>query len=141
MNDFAKWSGLSVADARIGLEGVQASLVHQVVEGKTFWFPPSKAVDRSRERHQPHICFRSTTIRRPDSGSECHHQQAERRQASAMGNALSHIVVVGGRIVGTWKRRVERGALAMKTDIFERLTKAEDRAVSAAIHSTANSPV
>ena len=58
---------------------------------------------------------------------------------SAMGNALSHIVVVGGDIVGTWKRRIDRNALGMKTDIFERLTKAEDRTISPAIHNATTS--
>src|SRR5262245_55797555 len=36
VNDFAKWSGLTVSDARSGLEGVQSGLVHEVISGKAF---------------------------------------------------------------------------------------------------------
>lgn len=41
VQDFAKWAGLTVADARIGLEEVKQKLRQKVVEGRTYWFPPS----------------------------------------------------------------------------------------------------
>lgn len=134
VNDFAKWSGLTAADARIGLEGVQLKLVHEVVEGNTFWFSPSKATVSAQAAPTAHLL---SIYDEYVSGYKDRSAIINRRNAarlSAMGNALSHIVVVGGHIVGTWKRRIERDALVMKTDIFERLAQAEDRAISAAIH-------
>ena len=38
MQDFAKWSGLTVTDARSGLEAVQAQLDREMVDGQTYWF-------------------------------------------------------------------------------------------------------
>ena len=38
VQDFAKWSGLTLADARTGLEAISAQLQHEVVGGRTYWF-------------------------------------------------------------------------------------------------------
>jgi len=51
---------------------------------------------------------------------------------TALGNALSYIVVVDSQIVGTWKRTLGKGAVVIETDLFTRLTKAQNRAVGAA---------
>jgi hypothetical protein len=46
LQDFAKWSGLTVADARSGLEAVKAQLQSDVVGDEAYWFlaaaPPAK---------------------------------------------------------------------------------------------------
>src|SRR5262249_26409370 len=36
--DFAKWSGLTLTDARTGLETARAHLQHEVVGEQTYWF-------------------------------------------------------------------------------------------------------
>ncbi len=38
-HDFAKWSGLTVADARLGVEGAGRALESQEIDGKTYWSP------------------------------------------------------------------------------------------------------
>jgi hypothetical protein len=38
VHDFAWWSGLTVTDARAGLEGVKSELESEDVDGRTFWF-------------------------------------------------------------------------------------------------------
>ena len=51
---------------------------------------------------------------------------------SALGNALSYIIVVDGQIVGTWKRTLRKDAVVIKTNLFTRLTQSENRAVAVA---------
>jgi hypothetical protein len=134
INDFARWSGLTVADARIGLEGVQPRLVQEVVEGKTFWSSPSKGAASSHTSPTAHLL---SIYDEYVSGYRDRSAIINRRNAarlSAMGNALTHIVVVDGHIVGTWKHRMAGDAVVIKTDIFERPTRLEDRAIRAAIH-------
>src|SRR5690242_18357747 len=48
VRDFAWWSGLTMADARAGLEMVGADLGHEEIAGQTYWFPDSlsPAIDR-----------------------------------------------------------------------------------------------
>ena len=54
----------------------------------------------------------------------------------AMGNALTSIVVVNGQITGQWKRRVEKGTAVIRTELFDRLTKAEHQALEAAVQAS-----
>ena len=43
--DYAWWSGLTVADARAGIAMVTPSLLHAVVDGTTYWFAKSSGDD------------------------------------------------------------------------------------------------
>lgn len=52
---------------------------------------------------------------------------------SALGKALTHVVVVDGRVVGTWKPAIERRVTGAVLDLFRRLTRAESRAVDGAV--------
>jgi hypothetical protein len=56
------------------------------------------------------------------------------QQLIAMDNALNSIVVVDGRIVGTWKRTIRKRDVLVEVNIIERLDDAEGRAVTSAIH-------
>lgn len=55
----------------------------------------------------------------------------------AMGAALTSIVVVDGQIRGTWKRKIDTGTVDVTIQMFDPLTKAEDRAVDAALRGYA----
>jgi DNA glycosylase AlkZ-like len=53
-------------------------------------------------------------------------------QLSALGNALSYVIVVDGQIVGTWRRTFSKDAVVIEPKLFSRLTQAENRAVASA---------
>src|SRR5213078_2598445 len=46
VQDFVWWSGLTVADARAGIESLKSQLVQEVIDGQIYWFsastPPAK---------------------------------------------------------------------------------------------------
>src|SRR5882762_3244269 len=44
LNDYAWWSGLTVADAKDGLEIVKTQLDHEIVEGSTYWMAQNRSV-------------------------------------------------------------------------------------------------
>jgi hypothetical protein len=131
VQDFAKWSGLTVSDARRGLEGVKAQLRHEVVDGKEYWLSTSAA---STEDISPTAYLLSIydeyisgyKDRSAVGGAEVG------AKLTSMGNDLSNIIVVDGQIVGTWKRALRRDAVVIETNLLTRLTRAENRAVSLA---------
>src|SRR5713101_5545905 len=51
LQDFVWWSGLTAADARVALELVKSQLMHEVVDGQTYWFststPPAKDLSQA----------------------------------------------------------------------------------------------
>ena len=49
LNDFAWWSGLTVADAKAGVQMLAGDLVHADVDGKRYWLAPSKTPPKRGE--------------------------------------------------------------------------------------------
>lgn len=131
VHDFAKWSGLTVSDARRGLDTVQEELAHETVEGTMYWFPPSSTPGR---RDSPTVDLLSiydeyiSSYR--DRSAVANPEYAHR--LGALGNALTAVVLLDGRIVGTWKRTLHTASVAIETDIYPHLSRTQREAVAAA---------
>jgi hypothetical protein len=120
VHDFARWSGLSVAAARQGLEGVQPELEPIESGGRQHWMPPSRA---SRSAGQPAALLLSvydeyisgyrdrTAIGRDEDA----------KKLGALGNALLHVVVLDGQLAGSWTRSFERERIVIDIRPFARL--------------------
>ncbi|HKV99880.1 MAG TPA: winged helix DNA-binding domain-containing protein [Vicinamibacterales bacterium] len=132
-HDFAKWSGLTLADARQGLEGAGRALASEVIDGRMFWVaargagqaPPRAATAHLLSIYDEYI---SGYKDRRDIIAASHAARLR-----AMGGALTAIVIVNGRVVGTWKRRLQKKTLVVDVSYFVPITKAERGAVTAAI--------
>jgi hypothetical protein len=131
--DFAKWSGLTLADARTGLEATSTHLQHEVVGEQTYWFSASK---RSK-RAIPLTAFLLSIYDEYVSGYKDHSAAVDEENSvrlRALRNALTNIIVVDSQIVGAWKRTLKKDAVVIETNLFSRLTRAANRAVAAAAH-------
>jgi hypothetical protein len=129
--DFAKWSGLTVADARNGLAAVGAELRRDVVEGKAYWSggPPPARRGGAPTAHLLSIYDEYMSSYR-DRSAMC--EPAHAKRLVAMGNALAYVVVVNGQIAATWRRTFERRAVHLQITPFRTLDAPERRAVEAA---------
>lgn len=131
VQDFAKWSGLTVADARIGLEGVKQELHQKVVEGRTYWLPRGSRRPASASPTAYLLSIYDEYI----SGYKDRSAIVEPGHATklvGMGNALTSVIVLDGQIAGTWKRRLESKEVTVETNFFDRPTNAGRQAVAAA---------
>ena len=131
VHDFAKWSGLTVADAQSGLEAVKARLEHELVAGQTYWFSESKRSEKLHSR----TAFLLSVYDEYISGYKDRSAIVDAKHATtliAMGNALNYVIVVSGQIVGTWKRTVSKEAVIIEKNLFKPLTQPENRAVASA---------
>lgn len=131
VQDFARWSGLTIADARRGLEDVKADLVEEVVGDRHYWLPAATAagVNGSPKIHLLSIYDEYI------SGYKDRSAIADREASArlfAMGNALQYLIVVDGLIAGTWRRTLIKSMAIVETNLFRKLTESEDRAVAAA---------
>jgi len=127
--DFQWWSGLSPADARAGLAAVQSTLASTVIDGRAYWHGEDVvAKPRSSAFLLPAfdeylIAYRH---RAAVLGPKCV------KRLNAGGGMLSPCVVLGGRVVGTWRRSLARAAVAIELDLFEEPTRREHQAIAAA---------
>jgi winged helix DNA-binding protein len=131
VQDFSKWSGLTVADARNGLEEVGSTLRRDVVEGKVYW---SADAPPARRRGAPtaHLLsiYDEYMSAYQDRSAMC--DPAHAKRLVGMGNALAYVVLVNGQIAGTWRRTFDRRTIRLHITPLRTLNAAERRAVDAA---------
>ena len=123
---------LTVADARNGLATNEATFESEHIDGKTYWSaaPSVPLTERGSTAHLVSIYDEYVSGYKDRSAIV---SATNGTRVMAMGNALTSIVVVNGQIRGTWRRRIDKGTVEVSIAMFDRLTKAEDRAVNAAL--------
>jgi hypothetical protein len=123
LRDLAKWSGLTIADARRGLEAVRGQLEQEVASGQEFWFAASAL---PRKGGSPQVLllpnYDEYTIGYRDHSAVF---DLSRRFDLVYG----HVLVIDGRVVGTWRRTLQKTEVVIQTNTFAPLSKAESRAV------------
>jgi hypothetical protein len=133
VHDFAKWSGLTIADARNGLEAIKTRLEHVKMDGQEYWFSnPGSPV-----KTESPAAYLLSVYDEYISGYKDHRFTVEEHIASnlwAMGNALTYIIVLNGQVIGTWKRKITKKDVAIETNHFRPLAEPELQAVRAAAH-------
>ena len=131
LQDFVWWSGLTVADAKTGLEMVTSQLMHEVIDGQTYWF--STSVSPAKDLSQTVYLlpnFDEYIVGYTDRSAifDASHTQ----HLDARGNVLfQHTIVLSGRVVGTWKRTLKKDEVILTPSLFTTLTKDETRALAA----------
>ena len=127
LQDFAWWSGLTTKDARAGLEMVKSRFIQEVIDGQNYWLASSLSDAKDR----------LPTVNLLPVYDEYMVAYKDRRAAldptfaKQAGNGIfSPAIVVDGRIVGNWKRRLKKDAVIITPSFFAKLNKAETRALA-----------
>ena len=114
--DFANWSGLTVREARAALAAVSPE-------------PPRASPAKLPRAHLLSI-FDEYLSSYKDRSAIC--EPAFARRLYGMGSAHLYVLIVDGKVAGSWKRSVAEGVVAVRVTAFRALTRAEERAVAAA---------
>jgi hypothetical protein len=140
LQDFVWWSGLTVADARTGLELVGSALDHHVVDGKEYWFDAAQD-PAPTVQGEAHLLpnFDEYTVAYRDRAAALH---ADRpfdpsffpyfRAAAPQGGILSNVLTVSGRVRGAWRRTIQRRGVRVEIRLLDVLEPAEKVAVAEA---------
>lgn len=112
VQDFAWWSGLAAADARVSLELAKPGLTSEAVDGRAYWFVPSSGRSRAKPVGE-HLLppFDEYTVAYRDRSAV--EDPAHRMRVNAGGGMVNPIIVIGGRVVGTWKRAIKKDAVVV----------------------------
>jgi hypothetical protein len=132
--DFAWWSGLTVGDARRGIESASPRLASATVDGKTYWHAPGASRETRVAPHAIHLLPNYDEVivaYRDHAASLAPGVTAAFTARPEM--VANHIVVVGGRVVGGWRRLPGKGAMIVETTLAVRLDAAAREALRAAV--------
>jgi hypothetical protein len=132
VQDFAWWSGLSMADIRQGIALAGKALEHQVIDGKDYWFDAEAAPARAAAG-VVHLLpnFDEYSVAYRDRSAMVPADRPLDPAFFSFGSILSNIVTVGGVVRGAWRRTFTRIGVRIEIRVLDRLRTSERFAVEA----------
>lgn len=115
LQDFVWWSGLKVSDAKAGLEMAKAVLISEKIEEQVYWFPPHTP---SFSQNTAHLlpAFDEFMVSYKDRTASL---SSDNHTTAITGNGIfKPIVVVNGKVEGTWKRSIKKEKVVVETALF-----------------------
>ena len=117
--DFSWWSGLTMTDARKGIELLGSKLCKYETAGKTYYFFETKQIN-STDSVFLVPGFDEYFIAYTDRSDVLDKQYA--KELNQGGGMINGAVIVNGRMVGGWKRRFEKKSVVLTIRLFEQLS-------------------
>jgi winged helix DNA-binding protein len=131
--DFTWWSGLTMADARMGIGLAGVALEHEVFEGKDYWFG---AGPRSAPRvtGAAHLLpnFDEYAVGYRDRSAMIDAGRPIRLEIFSLSSLLSSSVIVDGLVRGAWRRVPAKTGVRIEVRVMDRLNAGDVAAVEAA---------
>ena len=130
VRDFAWWSGLTVADAKAGLEMAASHLTHEAIDGQTYWFSSSASLQL--EGQPSRMTFLLPTYDEFLVGFAAFNQARLGGRDASESAVFDPTIVIGGRVAGKWRRTLKKREMAIELVPFAPLTATESEDVIAA---------
>ena len=118
LQDFIWWSGLTTADARHGVDLVDRHLRQELIDEKVY-LSPRAVKARAKPTHSAHLlpAYDEYTVAYKDR--QTIFPQNNGNPSITTWGLLGPIVILDGRVVGTWKRTNDKLALNISQDLKE----------------------
>jgi hypothetical protein len=133
LHDFTWWSGLTMAEAKEGIEAVRSEFVSEVIDGKTYWFDSSVSPvkENSPTAHLlPNYDEYFIGFKDRSAIGEVAKQAGIKSDDPSF---LAHVIILDGQLVGGWRRTISKNAVQVELMLITDLTKTQQRAVDKAI--------
>lgn len=129
-HDFAWWSGLTLTEARAGLAEAQGSLVEIRVDGTSYWMSSSMPkVEDPSESAFLLPAYDEFTVAYQDRSAAL--DPANNHVMQGM-EILGPVIVINGRVVGTWKRALKKSVVEITPTLLRSLKRKEKNALEEA---------
>lgn len=129
LHDFTWWSGLTMADAKKGIEAVKSQFISEEIDGKTYWF--DSAVSPVKEKSPTaHLLpnYDEYFIGFKDRSAIAKVVQ----QAGFKGDEpsfLANVIILDGQLIGGWRRTIKKNAVLIEFMLVTHLSKAQENAL------------
>lgn len=128
LQDYVWWSGLTMTDARRGLELVKSNFICEELNGQMYWFTEN-SLPRKTKTTTAHLLpnydeYIVAYTQRSALLNESHTVKVDAR-----GNVLfQNTLMMEGQIFGTWKRSLQKNKVVIEILTFTMLNKAQQQA-------------
>jgi hypothetical protein len=133
LKDYTWWSGLTVKDAREGLEMIKSTLEHEVFEDQTYWFASSRVVKKEKEIRAYLLPNYDEYMVGYTDRSAIHDVQHNAKLDARKNFLFNNVIVIHGQVVGTWKRTIQKSSVIVELNPFRAFSKPEKQAIKSAV--------
>jgi hypothetical protein len=128
LKDYIRWSSLTAADGRRGLDMVGSELEQTIVGGRPYWFAEgSLGPDRTSEPVDLVQVYDEVVMSYSESRDALTRDSIARDEAGFM-----HAVLLGGRWIGRWRAVRNKASVAVETSLDRPFNRVEARSLEAA---------
>lgn len=128
VQDFAKWSWLTLTECRKGLAACERKLQQHEVEGVLMWSAPGAAPLAPETPLAQFLSIYDEYIA-SYKDPRALHKPEHGAALKAMGNALTGVLLIDGTIAGTFRRSEKTKHVQLSVSLLRKLTRAERAAV------------
>jgi len=131
LQDFVWWSGLTTADARKGMESVQAEFEQETIADQTYWFSAATSMKSSSSSAYLLPSYDEYTVGYRDRSAIFDGLHLDKLSAFRE-SILTQVVILDGQVAGTWKRTLKKREVVVELAPFTVLNKSQNEAVISA---------
>jgi hypothetical protein len=121
VQDFAQWAGLTLTDAKAGLEAAEEQLQAREMNGAVYRMAPGKR-NTARDTALLLPAFDEYFIGYKDRSTVMDMRYA--KSVMTINGIFNPIMVRNGQVMGAWKRTIKKDTVSIITSPFKSLTKA-----------------
>lgn len=130
--DFAWWSGLATGDIKAGIAALGSELQKERIEGKDYWFAEKLAPAKDISK-QAYLLPNYDEYGIGYADRSAFYDQTEAKRLELRDRPIfSNVVVIKGRMAGTWRRELSRGQVHITLSLLRPLSKTEKTLVAKA---------
>ena len=129
LHDFTWWSGLTMAEAKKGIEAVKSQFISEEIDGKTYWFDSSisPVKEKSPTAHLlPNYDEYFIGFKDRSAIAEVVQQAGFEGDEPSF---LANVIILDGQLIGGWRRTIKKNAVLIEFMPVTQLTKAQENAV------------
>jgi hypothetical protein len=138
LQDFTWWSGLTMADAKNGMEMVKSEFASENINGQTYWFPESKGLPNKK-------ALTAYLLPNYDEYFIGFKDRSAIGEIAGMANLpandptlIANVIVLKGQVIGGWKRMLKKDSVTLELKPIIKLAKNEKEAVEQAAEKFGN---
>ena len=132
VQDFAWWSGLTMSDARQGIELIKSQLACETVDDQTYWL--ASIASKRKRAVAVHLLpnYDEYTVGYTDR--DMIFDVAHTGKLNSRGSILfQYAIVIEGQVAGTWKRTIKNNDVLIELVLFSTLTEDQNQAIITAV--------
>ncbi len=133
LKDYVWWSGLTVKDARLGIERNAPKLIEETIDGNTYYMPKRLPKPNNWRSVRLLPAFDEYLVAYADRSAALGNPQMQRALNGMLKTgkvSIIHsngvfvpVIVVDGEVVGAWSRKFEKGKVAVTLKQYIKLSK------------------